>query len=201
MSSPIEYYYSHLSPWTYLGHQRLLDIAARAGRAIAFRPVDIAAIFAQSGGVPVAKRPIQRQRYRMAELQRWREALGVALTLEPKFFPRPDQSAARIAVAAQRAGADLGVFSLALMRGCWVEERDLADEATLTAIADEAGLDGAPLLADSHSDAVAEIIAENTRLATERDMFGAPWYVVDGESFWGQDRLDFVARRLGVETA
>ncbi len=201
MSSPIEYYYSHLSPWTYLGHQRLVDLAARAGREIIFMPVDIAAIFAQSGGVPVAQRPIQRQRYRMAELRRWREALGVDLTLEPRYFPRPDQPAARMAVAAQRAGADLGVFSLALMRGCWVEERDLADEAILTAIADENGLDGAALLADSKTDTVAGIIAENTRKATERDMFGAPWYVVDGESFWGQDRLDFVARRLGVEPA
>ncbi|MDJ0684542.1 MAG: 2-hydroxychromene-2-carboxylate isomerase [Alphaproteobacteria bacterium] len=201
MSAPIEYYYSHLSPWTYLGHQRLLDLAARAGREITFMPVDIATIFAQSGGVPVAQRPIQRKRYRMAELRRWREALGVELNLEPTFFPRPDQPAARIAIAAQRAGADLGAFSLALMRGCWVEESDLTDEATLTAIADESAFDGAALLADSRSDAVSEIIAENTRLAKERDMFGAPWYVVDGERFWGQDRLDFVARRLGVEPA
>jgi len=196
VSSTIDYYYSHYSPWAYMGHQRLIDLAATYGAALRFKPVDGGAVFAVSGGLPLPKRPIQRQNYRMVELKRWRDATGLPLTLKPKFHPGPDRPAALAALAAASLGADIGSFSLALMRGCWVDEKDLSDPDTLAGIATAEGLDGAAVLAAAESEAIVAQLETNTEDAKAAEVFGYPWYIVDGEPFWGQDRLDFVETRL-----
>ena len=196
MGATIDYYYSHYSPWAYMGHQRLIDLAATYGAELRFKPVDGAAVFAVSGGLPLPKRPIQRQNYRMVELKRWRDATGLPLNLKPKFHPGPDRQAALTALAAASLGADIGSFSLALMRGCWVDEKDLSDPATLAAIATAEGLDGAAVTAAAESQAIAAQLEANTEDAKAAEVFGYPWYIVDGEPFWGQDRLDFVETML-----
>ena len=70
MGKHIDYYYSHVSPWSYLGAERFCAIAANAGATIAFKPVDLSVIFPQSGGLPLGKRSPQRRTYRMTELKR-----------------------------------------------------------------------------------------------------------------------------------
>ncbi|MEM7043548.1 MAG: DsbA family protein, partial [Pseudomonadota bacterium] len=87
MTAEITVYYALQSPWTYLGWQRFLDLARDKGAEATFRPIKSASVFAASGGLPLAKRPKQRQAYRMMELKRWRDVLNVPLTLEPAFFP------------------------------------------------------------------------------------------------------------------
>lgn len=198
MAETIDYYYSHLSPWSYLGHQRLIDAAAKAGATLNFKPIDSGKVFAASGGLPLMKRPIQRRNYRLVELRRWRDETGLPLNLQPKFHPAPDGAAARLAIAAQLSGVEVGSLSLALMRGCWVEDKDLADEATIAEIATAHGADGAALLEKSKSDEVAERLQKYTDDANEVGVFGMPWYQVDGEPFWGQDRLSFVEKKLGL---
>lgn len=197
MAKLIEYYYSPMSPWTYLGHERFLRIAGRHGASVDPKPVDFGRIFAQSGGLPLAKRAPQRQKYRLAELQRWRDFLGVALTIQPKFFPFDAVAASHLILAVKRqAGADAALRTTgAILRGCWVEERNLADATELAAVLARLGLD-AGLLSASQEAAYAEEYERLTQEAIDREVFGAPTYVCDGELFWGQDRLDLLDWRL-----
>lgn len=198
MGKTVDYYCSPVSPWTYLGHARFRGIARQHGARVAVKPVDFGRIFPVSGGLPLKQRPAQRQAYRMMELARWREHLGVPLVLEPKFFPvAADAAAKRIIAADIVAGVEAALdLALGLMRACWAEERNLADAATLDEAAAAAGLDPAAL----KEVAVAADAQAKYDLYTEeaiaRGVFGAPTYAIGGELFWGQDRLDFVDRVL-----
>lgn len=196
MPAIIDYFYSHLSPWAYMGHQRLLDLAATYGAEVHFKPVDSSAVFSASGGLPLPKRPIQRRNYRLVELERWRDATGLPLNLLPKYHPAPDRLSAQVAIAATHHGADFGKFSLALMQGCWVHDQNLADAATLEAIANGFGLDGKAVMETAESSEIVERLDSFTEQANTAGIFGMPWYIVDDEPFWGQDRLDFVETKL-----
>jgi 2-hydroxychromene-2-carboxylate isomerase len=190
MSVTIDYYFTAQSPWTYFGHARFAALAKAAGATVNLRPVDYGRIFPASGGLPLAKRAPQRQAYRLVELRRFSEHLKMPLNLQPKFFPVSGDAAARLLIAVDTADGNAAAMDLAgrIMRACWAEERDIADAATLSALLAEAGLPAARLQA-------AQAAGVQARYA---GVFGAPSYVVDGEIFWGQDRLDFLARRLGV---
>ena len=196
MTKTIDYYYTHTSPWTYLGHDRFLKIAAAAGATVNFNPSSMEVIFPQSGGLPLPKRAPQRQAYRMMELRRWRERLDIPLNLEPRYFPTNGTTANLMVVAAGQAGLDTGKLSGALLRAVWVEERDISDEQTLLAIAGEQGFDGPALLERAKSDEAKAGFEANTAEAMERNVFGAPTYIYRDENFWGQDRLEFVERAL-----
>ena len=200
MSKTVDYYFSPISPWSYLGHARFTGMAKRHGAAINVKPVDFGKIFPLSGGVPVAKRAPQRQAYRLVELKRFRDHLKLPLHLQPKFFPVPADLAAQIIVAALRAGGSDAAMRLTggLMRGCWVEERNISDAETVAAICKEQGIDAAALTVAALSDAVKAAYEANTQEAIARNVFGAPSYVIDGEIFWGQDRLEFVERALAA---
>jgi carboxymethylenebutenolidase len=193
--STVTVYYALGSPWTYLGWQRFRDLAAQAGAQAHYRPVRMADVFKVSGGLPLGQRAPQRQAYRMMELRRWREQLGVPLNLEPKFFPVDDSLAACMVVALGQRG-DMGALSGAYLRAVWAEERNIADPETLAKIAAEQGLDGQELLAAAQEPAAGAGDQANTDAAVAAGVFGAPTFVIGDELFWGQDRLDFVARAL-----
>jgi 2-hydroxychromene-2-carboxylate isomerase len=197
MPRTVDYYFIPMSPWTYLGHARLRAIAAQHRATVRVKPVDFGRVFAASGGVPLAQRPVQRRAYRMHELARWRDFLGVPIRLEPKFFPVTGDPSAKLILAAEPHGTEVQLdLAGALMKACWEEDRDLADTATLVAIADALKLDGAALLATSHGPDVQARYDALTQEAIGAQVFGAPTYLIDGEPFWGQDRLDFVERKL-----
>ena len=194
----IDYYFSPQSPWTYLGHLRFWDIARQHGARIDVLPVDLGGkVFPVSGGQPLGKRAPQRQAYRLVELQRFAEHLHAPLKLQPKFFPVAGDDAALLIIAvALHDGADAAMhIADALLRAVWVEERNIADEATLATLLSERELPP-HRLEDAHSQAVQERYEANTQRAIDAGVFGAPSYVIDGEIFWGQDRLDFVERKL-----
>ncbi len=197
MAKIIDTYYSLLSPWTYLGGPRLDRIAAEAGATVTFKPVDLGEVFPISGGLPLGKRAPQRRAYRMMELERWRDHLGMPLTLEPKhFLATAERPAALLVVAARESGAGAGPLSNAILRAVWAEQRDIGDGDTLRAICVETGLDGEALLARAGDDDIAAAYAADTKEAIERGVFGAPTYIYDGELFWGQDRLEFLERAV-----
>ena len=196
MSKRIDYFYTHASPWAYLGSVRFQAIADAAGAAINYRPCNLGKLFPLSGGVTLLKRSEQRKRYRMFELKRWRDHLGVEITLEPAHERADDTLANRMVVAADKQGLETGRLSYAILRGIWAEERNIADDAELIAIAVAQGIDGVALLAAAKSDEIGVIYDTYTDEAIERQVFGAPTYIYDGEPFWGQDRLDFVERAL-----
>ena len=199
MAATIDYYFTPHSPWTYLGHARFTQIAREAGAAVRLLPVDLGGLFPVSGGLPLNKRAPQRQAYRLLELRRFGDWLGLPINVQPRFFPVSPDGAARLIIAVDEHDGTEPAMQIAgaALRAVWVEERNLADEAVLAALLDEQGLD-ARRLDDAHTQAVHERYELDTRLAIEAGVFGAPSYVIDGEIFWGQDRLGFVKRRLAA---
>lgn len=197
MSRQITVYYALQSPWTYLGWARLRQIVARTGAAAHYRPIQSGRLFEASGTLPLARRPKQRQAYRLMELQRWRDHLNMPLNFHPTYFPVDETLAALMVIAHSQRGGDIAALSQAMMAAVWAEERDLADRATLLEIAREQGTDGPALLASAQDQAVQSEYDANTDRAIEQGVFGVPTFVIDNELFWGQDRLDFVAQALG----
>jgi len=198
MSATIDYYFAPNSPWTYLGHQRFAEIAKAAGATIKVLPVDLGGkVFPVSGGLPLSKRAPQRQAYRLLELKRFSEFLGQPIVLQPKYFPVSGDDAAKLIIAVDMHDGSDAAMRIAgrILRGVWVDERNIADARELAGMLHEEGLP-ARRLDDSMSQAVHVRYEQDTQRAIDAGVFGAPSYVIDGEIFWGQDRLDFVQRRL-----
>ena len=198
MPLTVDYYFAPQSPYAYLGHERFTELIRGAGAIVNVRPIDLGGkIFPISGGLPLAKRAPQRQAYRLVELKRFSEHLNQPLNLHPKFFPVPGDEAAKLIIAVDGqdgTGAALALTG-AILRGVWAQERNIADANDLAKILSEQKLPERRL-DDSHAASVQELYDAYTQRAIETGVFGAPSYVIDGEIFWGQDRLDFVQRRL-----
>lgn len=185
----IDYFLSTLSPYVYLAGTRPQEIAARHGASIRYRPMDINALFTRTGGAALADRHESRKDYRLQELRRQSAKQGVPLKLRPMHWPTNPAPSSYAIIAAQNAGGgDVGGLVQAIGRGCWSEERDIAEDAVIRACLEEAGFD--PALADSGLLSGAEEYAANLEDAVARGVFGAPFFIVGEEKFWGQDRLD-----------
>ena len=200
MSLVIDYYLAPQSPWTYFGHARLVQMAKQAGATVRIMPVDLGGqIFPATGGLPVGQRPPQRQAYRLVELQRFSHFLQMPFNLKPKFFPVAGDDAARLIIAVdQHDGVDTAMkLCGAVLAAVWVQERDIADASVLQAILQEQGI-AADRWQAALAPAAQDAYMVYTRQAMDAGVFGAPSYVVEGEIFWGQDRLDFLQRRLQV---
>jgi 2-hydroxychromene-2-carboxylate isomerase len=199
----VDCYYSLSSPWAYLAGPRLRDIVRRHGARLMLKPYDFQVVVLKTGGVPLRTRPAPRRRYHQIELDRWRRHLDMPLVLEPKHYPQqvppdPDWNkyAGWMVIAAQDEGLDAFPLSHAILRALWAEERDIADPDVRRTIADQNGYDGAKLLAAERSERVQAVYRQFSAEAEALGVFGAPTLGVDGELFWGQDRLDFVDRKL-----
>ena len=197
MALTIDYYFSPQSPWTYLGHERFAEIARNAGASVNVLPVDLGRVFPVSGGLPLAKRAPQRQAYRLIELKRFSEHLGRPLNLHPRYFPVASDDAAKLIIAVDLHDGSEAAMRIAgaILRGVWVEEKNIADPAALQSMVEACGLPPRRL-DDSQSQAVDERYEQDSQRAIDSGVFGAPTYLVFGELFWGQDRLDFLERRL-----
>src|SRR5688572_17635832 len=158
----IDYYFTLISPYAYLGHQPLLQLAESNGATLRYRPVMLAKVFENSGGLPVAQRPKARQDYRFLELQRWREKRGLPLNLKPKHFPTNPALADRSVSALVEAGRDPADYIESVFRACWAEDRDIADRGVLAEKLTDAGHDVEAVLAAAEGDAVARRYEENT---------------------------------------
>ena len=198
MAKIIDYYFSPMSPWTFLGHGRFTEIARKRGASIVPKPVDYGRIFPLSGGVPVAKRAAQRQAYRLVELDRWSKHLGVTMNIQPKYFPYDAKLATLTIIAAGDADKSMKLAA-AFLRGCWTEERNMADETEIAAVIRGAGLNSGELLKQAKAPETAAQYEAYTDEAIARQVFGAPTYVYRNELFWGQDRLEFLDRALAGE--
>jgi len=196
MSKTVDYYFSPVSPFTYLGGERFANMVRDTGATVNVRPIDMTKVFPATGGIPLKQRAPARLAYRLAELRRWRDYLGLPLVLEPKYFPADASPAALMIIAARRRGLDAMVLSQRLLRALWVDERNIAETDTLIELGNEIGLDGRALMKHATDPAVYADYERDTQQAIKRGVFGAPTYLIDDELFWGQDRLDFVERKL-----
>jgi 2-hydroxychromene-2-carboxylate isomerase len=184
----IDYYFATLSPYCYLAGQRLEKVAARHGAEINYKPFDIIAAFGRTGGTPPKDRHISRIEYRAQEMPRQAKKLGMPFNLQPAHWPTNGAPAAYAFIAAQNAdGGDLGKLAHVIVRSVWADEKDIAQDDVVRACLEEAGFD--PGLADSGLLEGAETYARNLEEAVEARVFGAPFYVIGDQRFWGQDRI------------
>ncbi len=193
----IDYYLSPTSPNCYFAGTRPGEIAAKHGATIAYKPVDVAALFARTGGVAPAERHPSRQAYRLAEIERWAKLLGMPVNPRPAFWPTNPAPASYAVIAAGKAGGgDMAALVAGITRACWAEERNVADDEVIRGCLDAAGFD--PGLADSGLLTGAMVYEQNLEDAVAAGVFGVPFFVTGGGvPFWGQDRLEHLDRHLG----
>jgi 2-hydroxychromene-2-carboxylate isomerase len=197
MSKTVDYYFAPQSPWTYLGHDRFAAMTQAVGATVRVLPVDLGRVFPVSGGLPLPKRAPQRQAYRLLELKRFSGYLQMPMNIQPKYFPVGGDDAAKLIIAVDLHDGSAAAMRMAgaILKACWVQERNIASEVTFAEILQALALP-AERIEQAHSQAVQERYAADTQQAIDIGVFGAPCYVVDGEMFWGQDRLDYVERKL-----
>ncbi|KZD04686.1 2-hydroxychromene-2-carboxylate isomerase [Oceanibaculum pacificum] len=197
MSIIVDYYFTPQSPWAYLGSKRFAEIVKKYDAAVAVKPIDLGKAFSVSGGLPLAKRPPQRQAYRLQELARWRKKLDMPLVTHPSHFPLDAKPSSLMIIAARMGGQDSLALANAIGAALWAEDRNIGDWGVLVDVADKLGMDGKGLkLAAETNSEVEQDYEIATDEAITRDVFGAPTYYIDGELFWGQDRLEFVEDKL-----
>lgn len=192
----VDYYFTPSSPYAYMGHQRFLDLIFATESAVNVKPVDFGKIFAASGGLPLAKRAPQRQAYRLQELDRWRNHLGIKLNPQPKFFPVDSTLASLVILAATQDMSSVAPgLAFDFMRAVWAEDRNIADLDTVKAIIRAKGL-SVELVERAQAPETRAAYDALTQGAIDRGVFGAPTYLFGEQMFWGQDRLDFLGRAL-----
>ena len=196
MSRQIDYYFSLASPWAYIGHKLFREVVGTYSLKVNHRPVALVDLFSETGGLPLMKRHPARQRYRMVELQRWRVRRGLNFHLQPANWPFNPRLADGVVVAAIEDGHDPDPLLRRAYAAVWEDQLDLADPAILVKLADQAGLPGKQLVERSGTEEIGRIYEQNRQDALAADVFGSPAYVLDGEVFWGQDRIELLVDAL-----
>jgi len=192
----IEYFYSAHSAYAYLGAWRLAEIADETGARVIHRPFDFWPVINAVGGASGSKSDAHRDYFFGRDMFRWAEYRNL-----PMIRHRPthhDNSLARpngLIIAAQKAGADASALSRAILMAHWRDDADIADPGALADLLRREHMDPA-LLDDAMTDSTQAIHTANTDAAIARHVFGSPTYVVDGDMFYGQDRLELVSRAL-----
>jgi 2-hydroxychromene-2-carboxylate isomerase len=196
MPRQVDYYFSFQSPWAYIGHNVFRNVAKTYDLKVNYKPVVLVDLFSETGGLPLMKRHPVRQRYRMVELQRWRDKRGLKFHLQPANWPFNARLADGVVIAAIQAGVDPEPFMRRAFAAVWEGQLNLAEPATLMQLADQSGLSGKQLVERSESDEISVAYEQNRQDALAADVFGSPVYVLDGEVFWGQDRIELLADAL-----
>jgi carboxymethylenebutenolidase len=173
------------------------DLANQAQANIRVMPVDLGQVFPVSGGLPLGKRAPQRQAYRLVEMARFSKHLNLPIHLQPKFFPVAGDDAARVIIAVDLHHGTQAAMAItgAILKAVWAQERNIADTQVLAELLAEQHLDAACLAQATQADVQARY-TQYTQSAIDVGVFGAPTYVIEDQMYWGQDRLDFVARHL-----
>ncbi len=201
----IDYYYSTRSNFTLLGAARLNDLARKYNRRIVHRPILLAVVMPPIGGQPFGERPPLRTHYSMIDALRCAEHLGIPLLREPVHHNGPVELPSGIVIAAQRAASrgeagNVDALSLAVLSALWIDDLDIADRSVIGPLCAAAGFaDAEALMDEALGMSVQAELARNCREAIIRGVLGAPTYFVDDEPFYGQDRLDYLERKLGKQ--
>jgi 2-hydroxychromene-2-carboxylate isomerase len=192
----VDFYFSTISPYTYLALPRFRALAEERGLDVTWKPFDIMALFGRTGGTPVGERHPSRQEYRLADIARQAKLAGMPVNVRPAFFPTNAAPSSYAIIAAQNAGGgDMFALAEAVLTACWAEEKNIAEDDVIRAALEAGGFD--PDLADSGLFTGAETYGRNLEHAVLAGVFGAPSFVTgDGALFWGQDRLADLADHI-----
>ena len=196
MTDTIDAYYWMQSDWAYFGNPRLKELGKRYGLKVNHKPIDLATVYSRTGGIKLEYRSVERKNYRLLEMKRFREILGMPINLEPKFWPKTGHLPSWFVIAADALGAETYDVSQAIMTALWVDDVDVEDPGELVRIANGLGLLGEKILAEAKDPRSELAYIRNTNEAIARGVFGAPLYFIRGEAFWGQERLDMLVQTI-----
>lgn len=197
MAKTFEFLFDFGGPNSYLAHKMLPDICARTGAEAVYVPILLGGLFKltnnQAPLMRYADTPAKRD-YEMLEFDRFVKAHQLPFKMNP-HFPINSLHLMRGAVAAQHLGCFMPYVE-AVMAAMWEDGANTGDPAVVRQVLENAGLDGATLLARADNPEVKAELAANTEDAAARGAFGVPTFFVDGEMFWGKERLAQVADAL-----
>jgi 2-hydroxychromene-2-carboxylate isomerase len=197
VAAPIDFYFEFASPYGYLASTRIDAIAARHGRTVSWHPIMLGAAFKLTGAQPLVRTPLKGD-YMMRDLPRFARLLGVPFKAPP-VMPANSLAASRACIwLGQDDPAKAKALAQAILRAHWGEGREIARPDDVADVAEPLGIERAALLAAVADPAIKERLRQATQAAIERGVFGSPFVLVDGEAFWGADRLDQVERWLAA---
>ncbi|WP_295811438.1 2-hydroxychromene-2-carboxylate isomerase [uncultured Nitratireductor sp.] len=196
MTTTVDYYFTSASPFTYLGHQAFRTVLDKHGAKARVKPINLMGVWEISGAVPPAKRPPVRQRMRLVELQRIADFRGLPINKTPRHWPVDPALSDHVITALVAAGHDPLSYMERVFAALWANEENIADPDTLEKYLELEKFDAASILKKAQSEAVAEIRTQNTKDAVEADAVGVPTYVLNGEAFFGQDRVEYLDHAL-----
>ena len=196
--SKIEYFYAGYSAFAYIGSAAFINIAADAGREIDHRPVDLRAVVAAMGPTQFGKRsPAHMEYYFGREIERWAEQRNIPIMNGTPTYHSNDITLSNcMLIAGMVRGLNIDNLAHEMLRAHWVDDYDLDSKSDLIKIGNAVDLDPETLLETAITPEVQKIYADNTKEAIDRSVFGSPTYFVDGDMFYGQDRLELIARAL-----
>jgi 2-hydroxychromene-2-carboxylate isomerase len=196
MAEPIDFYFEFASPYGYLASTQVETLAARHGRAVAWRPIMLGAAFKATGARPLMQTPLKGP-YLLHDVPRFARLLGVPLRLPP-VMPMNSLAASRACLWVEEDDPDRAKrLAKALLHAHWGEGRDLSAPDAVADVAARLGIERAALLAAVADQRIKDRLKQQTEAAIERGVFGSPFIIVDGEPFWGADRLAQVDAWLG----
>ena len=194
MAKQLEYFFDYVSPYSYLADSRIPGLVERTGAELVYRPFFLGGVMQASGNRPPATVPA-KGKYMLTDIARWLDRYGLELSFNP-HFPVNTVKAMRGALVALEEGV-FPAYHAALFRAMWRDEQDVADVEVLAKALDAAGLDAGAILDRIGEPRIKERLKANGDEAVERGAFGAPTFFVDGEMFFGNDRLEFLEAKLG----
>ena len=195
VAAPIEFYFDFSSPYGYLASYRIDDIAAEFGRTVAWRPYLLGVAFKSSGQSPLVSQPM-RGPYHLRDMERTARRMQVPIVL-PEGFPMATMAAGRAFYWLEgQDPAKARDLAKALYRAAFAQRRNITPTEVVASVAAEIGLDPAEVTAAIGSPEAKERLRTETEAAIARGIFGSPFFIIDGEPFWGNDRLDDVREWL-----
>ena len=198
MAAPIEFWFDFSSPYSYLASEKIEELAARHGRGVAYRPTLLGVIFRTTGGVPLTELVPPKASYFAHDFERSARFAGVPYR-QPSVFPIATVNAARAFLWLQQRDEALAArFLHAAFRAYFAQDRSLAEPEVLNALAIEVGADPVAMARGMQEPAVKERLKALVDESIALGVFGAPTIFVDGEMFWGHDRLPQVERWLAT---
>jgi 2-hydroxychromene-2-carboxylate isomerase len=198
MTTPIDFHFDFSSPYSFLASEQLEPLAARHGRTVVFRPLLLGVIFKASGSAPLTEQYGPKARYSVHDFERSARFAGIRYR-HPSRFPIGAVGASRAVLWLQQHQPDrANPFVHAVFRAFFQEDRDISDAAVVAGIAQSIGVDGETLMQRAQEPAIKDLLRRRVEEAVASGIFGAPTIVVDGEVFWGNDRLPQIERWLAT---
>ncbi|WP_289152466.1 2-hydroxychromene-2-carboxylate isomerase [uncultured Salipiger sp.] len=196
MSKVIDYYFGPISGYAYLGHAALMALARETGARVRFLPIDMLKVYEASGLRPPYDQSDAARSYRVEDQRRLARMRGLRMKVGPENYPADTRLACRVILAAGRLGLDQDSIAMACLRGTWAEGRNIADPGDLGEALRQIDMPCMDLLHTAETEELRDEADAVTQAAIDAGVFGSPTYVIDGERFWGQDRLDFMREAL-----